>query len=91
MEIAREQMLRFRVHAQQLDRAQSAEGSTAANVLDLGVQDSGPDGARWALEVRGFSPDPAELFTAWTILGVLLLRRTDAPAPAEPPRVNSHA
>ncbi len=69
MDITREQVLRFRVHAQQLDRAQSAESSTAANVLDLGVQDSGPDGARWALEVRGFSPDPAELFTAWTVRG----------------------
>jgi hypothetical protein len=69
MEISREQVLRFRVHAQQLDRAQDGEVSTAAHVLDLGVQDSGPDGSRWALAVRGYAPDPDDLFTCWTIRG----------------------
>ena len=69
MKISRDQVLRFRVHAQQLDRERAAEASTAAAVLDIGVQDTGPDGSLWALEVRGFAPDPKELFTAWTIRG----------------------
>lgn len=69
MEISREQVLRFRVHAEQLDREQTDEVSTAADVLDLGVQDTGPDGSRWALAVRGFAPDPDDLFTAWTLRG----------------------
>lgn len=69
MDISREQLLRFRVHAQQLDRRQPREVSTEARVLDLGVQDSGSEGARWALELRGYAPDPADLVTAWTIRG----------------------
>ena len=69
MEITRDQVLRFRVHAQQLDREPEAEASTDAAVLDIGVQDTGPDGSLWALEVRGFAPDPADLFTAWTLRG----------------------
>lgn len=69
MDVSREQVLRFRVHAQQLDRDQTGERSTAAHILDLGVQDSGPDGARWALELRGFAPDPNGLFMAWTLRG----------------------
>ena len=31
---------------------------TDASVLDLGVQDTGPDGARWALELRGLGARP---------------------------------
>ena len=77
MEISREQVLRYRVHAQQLDRDESGDASTAAHVLDLGVQDTGPDGARWALEVRGFAPDPGELFTAWTLRGAPHVYRRD--------------
>lgn len=68
-DITREQVLRFRVHAQQLDREPAGEISTEAAVLDIGVQDTGPDGARWALELRGLAPDPEDLFTAWTIRG----------------------
>ena len=83
MEITREQVLRFRVHAQQLDREQTGESSTDADVLDIGVQDTGPDGSRWALELRGFTPDPAELFTAWTIRGAPhVYRRAQAAAVA---------
>ena len=80
MEISREQVLRYRVHAQQLDRDESGDASTAAHVLDLGVQDTGPDGARWALEVRGFAPDPGELFTAWTLRGAPHVYRRDQAA-----------
>ena len=79
MDITREHVLRFRVHAQQLDREQSGEVSTGAALLDLGVQDTGPDGSRWALELRGSVPDPADLFTAWTIRGAPhVYRRAEA-------------
>ena len=45
--LTRAQVLAFRVRAQQLDRDAGTLADTA--VLDLGVQDTGPDGARWAL------------------------------------------
>ncbi len=65
MEVTREQLLRHRVHVQQLDRT----GTHAdAAVLDLGVQDTGTDGARWALALRGCE-DPPDLVTAWTLRG----------------------
>jgi hypothetical protein len=64
----RRQVLSFRVRAQQLDRARGALGDTA--VLDIGVQDTGPDGARWALAVRGVDvtavPDE-DLVLLWTV------------------------
>ena len=83
MEITREQVLRFRVHAQQLDREQTGESTTDADVLDIGVQDTGPDGSMWALDVRGFAPDPGDLFTAWTIRGAPhVYRRAQAAAVA---------
>ena len=68
MEVTRDQVLRFRVHAQQLDATATVASADAA-VLDLGVQDTGPDGARWALELRGSRPDADDLFMAWTIRG----------------------
>ena len=83
MEVSREQVLRFRVRAQELDRPGPTEASTAAAILDLGVQDTGPDGARWALALRGWAPDPDELFSAWTLRGAPhLYRRTQAAAVA---------
>jgi hypothetical protein len=83
MDVTRDQVLRFRVHAQQLDRERSGEVSTAARVLDLGVQDTGPDGALWALAVRAFAPDPDDLLTAWTIRGAPhVYRRSQAAAVA---------
>ena len=47
----RRQVMNFRIRAQQLDRARGTLDDTA--VLDIGVQASGPDGANWALAVRG--------------------------------------
>jgi len=83
MEITRDQALQFRVHAQQLDREQTGEVSTAADVLDIGVQDTGPDGSRWALELRGFAPKADDLFIAWTLRGAPhVYRRAQAPAVA---------
>ncbi|MFG1764929.1 hypothetical protein ACGFIH_16455 [Micromonospora parva] len=49
--VDRHQVVNFRVRAQQLDRDEGTLADTA--VLDLGVQNTGPDGARWALAVRG--------------------------------------
>jgi hypothetical protein len=64
--VPREQVLRFRVAAQQLDR----EGAHAdAAVLDLGVQDTGPDGAPWALAVRGADVPADDLVLAWSLRG----------------------
>jgi hypothetical protein len=82
MEASRDQVLAHRVHAQQLDR-ETRSSSTDAAVLDLGVQDTGPDGSLWALEARGFAPDQAELFTAWTLRGAPhVYRRAQAAAVA---------
>jgi hypothetical protein len=79
--MTREQVLGFRVRAQQLDRARGDLSTTA--VLDFGVQDTGPDGGLWALAVRGVdvsTPSGDELATLWTIRGAPhLYRRTDLP------------
>lgn len=64
--VTREQVLRHRVAAHELDRA--GEHRDAA-VLDLGVQDTGPDGARWALEIRGTRVRDEDLLLAWTLRG----------------------
>lgn len=67
MKVTRDDVLRYRVHTQQLDRpAQSGED---ADVLDLGVQDTGADGGRWALAVRGYEPAPESVIIAWTLRG----------------------
>lgn len=63
MKVSRDDVLRYRVHAQQLDRA----SGTDAAILDIGVQDTGPDGAAWALRLRGLVG--GDLFTAWTLRG----------------------
>lgn len=73
MDVARAQVLGYRVHAQQLDRVGSYPPADVA-ILDLGVQDTGPDGAGWALMNRGVDArrvaDPsADLVLAWTLRG----------------------
>ncbi|WP_245743666.1 winged helix DNA-binding domain-containing protein [Geodermatophilus poikilotrophus] len=80
--MTRGQVLAFRVRGQQLDREAGTPDDTA--VLDIGVQDTGPDGGRWALALRGV-PTPADdqLATAWTIRGAPhLYRRADLPGVA---------
>jgi len=73
-------VMSFRVHAQQLDRAKGTLASTA--VLDIGVQDTGPDGARWALAVRGADVSALsdkDLILLWTVRGAPhAYRRADA-------------
>jgi winged helix DNA-binding protein len=72
------QVLRYRVHAQQLDRP-GPHAVTDADVLDLGVQDTGTDGALWALANRGVPVDgwPDELALAWTLRGAPHAYRRD--------------
>jgi hypothetical protein len=82
--VTRSQVLGFRVRAQQLDRESGSIAETA--VLDIGVQDTGPDGAMWALANRGvdvttLSAD--DLVKAWTIRGAPhVYRRADLPSVA---------
>ena len=40
-----------------------------AALLDFGVQDTGPDGAPWALALRGIDAAPDDLAYAWTLRG----------------------
>jgi hypothetical protein len=79
---SREQALGFRVRAQQLDRDSGTLDDTTA--LDLGVQDTGPDGARWALALRGLTDVPDDdVALAWTVRGAPhLYRRADLAAVA---------
>ncbi|HEX2144095.1 MAG TPA: crosslink repair DNA glycosylase YcaQ family protein [Glycomyces sp.] len=68
--IDRHQVLRYRVHVQQLDREHGELADTA--ILDLGAQDTGPDGARWALAIRGVDTaalSEDELVWLWTLRG----------------------
>ena len=82
--LSRAQVLGFRLRAQQLDRESGGVADTA--VLDIGVQDTGPDGGRWALAVRGAAvgePAERELATLWTLRGAPhLYRRSDLPSVA---------
>jgi len=82
--VTRSQILGFRVRAQQLDR-ETLDLADAA-VLDLGAQDTGADGAGWALRnrgvhVSGLSED--DLVLVWTIRGAPhVYRRESLPSVA---------
>jgi hypothetical protein len=93
LELTRSDVLGFRVRAQQLDRASGPLADTA--VLDIGVQDTGPDGGLWALADRGVGVTavPAEeLVTLWTIRGAPhLYRRADVAGVAAATRPFSDA
>ncbi|MDG4797073.1 winged helix DNA-binding domain-containing protein [Micromonospora sp. WMMD1082] len=73
------QVMNFRVQAQQLDRVEGTLADTA--VLDIGVQETGPDGGRWALAIRGVdvaASSVADLILLWTVRGAPhLYRRAD--------------
>lgn len=71
--VSREQVLAYRFSVQQLDRLASRTTTDAA-ILDIGVQDTGADGADWALANRGLvskqAPNQrAELVLTWTLRG----------------------
>ena len=80
--VTRRQVLDLRLRAQQLGRESGTLADTA--VLDLGVQDTGTDGALWALAIRGLhQPPPDDLATVWTIRGAPhVYRRADLPGVA---------
>ena len=83
--VSRRDVLRFRLHRHQLDREPgSASGPADVDLLDVGVQDTGTDGAAWALAVRGLPAfDPEELALAWTLRGAPhAYRRADLAAVA---------
>lgn len=69
--VSRQDVLHFRLLRHQLDReAGSASGPGDVDLLDVGVQDTGTDGAPWALALRGLPAlDPKELALAWTLRG----------------------
>jgi hypothetical protein len=83
--IDRVRVLGYRVRAQQLDR-EPAHPLAGTEILDVGVQDTGPDGALWALALRGVDVDErdeADLSTVWTIRGAPhVYRRADLPGVA---------
>jgi hypothetical protein len=82
--VRRADVLAFRVAAQQLDRSAGGSiGDTA--VLDLGVQDTGGDGATWALANRGVDValDDPSLVLLWTLRGAPhVYRRSEVAAVA---------
>lgn len=72
MRVTRRQALAHRMRVQQLDGR--TRGLDAVAALDLGVQDTGPDGAPWALACRGADVHAStdlseELVLAWTLRG----------------------
>ena len=79
--VTRAQVLSFRVRAQQLD-LDAVELADSA-VLDIGVQDTGPDGAGWAMSNRGVDKSGLsgdELVKVWTIRGAPhIYRRENLP------------
>ncbi|MFF5056458.1 winged helix DNA-binding domain-containing protein [Micromonospora sp. NPDC000663] len=82
--VDRHQVMNFRVRAQQLDRSEGTLADTA--ILDIGVQNTGPDGARWALAVRGVDVtalSDRDVVLLWTVRGAPhLYRRADVGAVA---------
>ncbi|MGH9286416.1 MAG: DNA glycosylase AlkZ-like family protein, partial [Acidimicrobiales bacterium] len=83
-EVTRQDVLRYRFRRQELHRQPGAAGPTDVALLDFGVQDTGTDGASWALANRGaYSAGPDDLVYLWTIRGAPhAYRRSDVAAVA---------
>lgn len=83
--VGRSDVLRFRFQRQELHREPgTAAGPLDVALLDHGVQDTGADGATWALAIRG-APGAArdDLALAWTLRGAPhAYRRADLAAVA---------
>jgi hypothetical protein len=72
--VKRSEVMAHRIHAQQLDRPAAKRALTDAAIFDFGVQDTGRDGASWALANRGVPVSGAEelersadVALAWTL------------------------
>jgi hypothetical protein len=84
MAMKRAEAMAYRIRAQQLDRPVADRKVTDAAILDFGVQDSGRDGASWALANRGAPLVDAqaleatsEVALAWTLRGAPHFYRRD--------------
>jgi Winged helix DNA-binding domain len=83
----RREVLALRISAQQLDRQIGSRPVADADIFDFGVQDTGRDGASWAIANRGVPlassndlESAAEVALAWTLRGAPhFYRRTDLP------------
>jgi len=77
-DVTRGAALRYRAATQGLAEAPGTVPLAEAPVLDIGVQDTGPDGALWALTVRGVDVTawPDDLALAWTVRGAPHAYRT---------------
>lgn len=70
--VSRADAMAFRYGRHQLGAAPgSVDAAAAIELLDLGVQDTGPDGAAWALEIRGAADRGRsdDLAYEWTLRG----------------------
>ena len=74
--ISRRDLLCVRFRRHQLDRPAGTARSRLPDLLDYGVQDTGPDGAAWALSIRGAPPGHDGLVLAWTLRGAPHAYRT---------------
>ncbi len=80
--LTRRDVLAFRWHAQGLDNEPQSIAALDVPILDYGIQDTGPDGAGWALVTRRARisdvHDSESLAIVWTIRGAPhLYRRGD--------------
>jgi hypothetical protein len=75
--ISRRDLLRFRVRRHQLDRPPGTARSRLPDILDYGIQDTGGDGAAWALAIRGAPPGRGGIVLAWTLRGAPHAYRRD--------------
>ncbi|CAA9278385.1 MAG: FIG00816115: hypothetical protein [uncultured Acidimicrobiales bacterium] len=69
--VSRDDVLRFRFRQHQLDRGEgAANGPVDVALLSFGVQDTGSDGAAWAMAIRGLpATEPDDVALAWTLRG----------------------
>lgn len=94
--VSRSQVLAYRLDVQGLHHEAGTVAVTDIPALDYGVQDTGTDGARWALVNRGADPylplDEPDLALAWTLRSAPhLYRRTDLAGVAAAVRPFSNA
>lgn len=70
--VSGDQVRSYRIAVQQLDREPGSGSVADTRLLDLGVQDTGPDRSGWALALRGVDPTaigPGDLAMVWTLRG----------------------